>query len=86
MSRPSNPYQDDRGNKDRSITKAGGGEIDTTRRSGPTSAARGGPFLAAENMTGGYGASDILHDCTLTVERAKSPSSSARTARESPPR
>ena len=71
MSRSSNPYQDDRGNKDRSITKAGGGEIDATRRSGPTSAARGGPFLAAENMTGGYGASDILHDCTLTVEKGE---------------
>lgn len=71
MSRSSNPYQDDRGNKDRSITKEGGGEIDATRQSGPTSAARGGPFLAAENMTGGYGAADILHDCTLTVEKGE---------------
>jgi branched-chain amino acid transport system ATP-binding protein len=26
------------------------------------------PFLIGENMTGGYGAVDILHDCTLAVE------------------
>ncbi|MCB2158740.1 MAG: ATP-binding cassette domain-containing protein, partial [Rhodobacteraceae bacterium] len=28
-------------------------------------------FLAAENMTGGYGAADILHDCTLTVDKGQ---------------
>lgn len=28
-------------------------------------------FLAAENMTGGYGAADILHDCTLKVEKGQ---------------
>lgn len=25
-------------------------------------------FLEAQNMTGGYGAADILHDCTMTVD------------------
>ena len=71
MSGKDNPYKDDRGNKDRSITKAGGGELEFPARSGKAHAAPGGPFLAAENMTGGYGAADILHDCTLTVEKGQ---------------
>ena len=25
-------------------------------------------FLIGDNMTGGYGAADILHDCTIAVE------------------
>lgn len=29
------------------------------------------PFLNAQNMTGGYGAADILHGCTLTVEKGE---------------
>lgn len=29
------------------------------------------PFLNATDMTGGYGAADILHGCTLTVERGE---------------
>ncbi|MPL73684.1 High-affinity branched-chain amino acid transport ATP-binding protein LivF [bioreactor metagenome] len=28
-------------------------------------------FLDASNMTGGYGAADILHDCTLKVEKGQ---------------
>lgn len=28
-------------------------------------------FLEALNMTGGYGAADILHDCTMTVEKGE---------------
>lgn len=28
-------------------------------------------FLLAENMTGGYGAADILHDCTIRVEKGQ---------------
>jgi branched-chain amino acid transport system ATP-binding protein len=28
-------------------------------------------FLEARNMTGGYGAADILHDCTLTVDKGQ---------------
>ncbi|QHQ35886.1 ABC transporter ATP-binding protein [Algicella marina] len=29
------------------------------------------PFLIGEAMTGGYGAADILHDCTLSVEKGE---------------
>ncbi|WP_225029598.1 ABC transporter ATP-binding protein [Xinfangfangia pollutisoli] len=29
------------------------------------------PFLIGENMTGGYGAADILHSCTLAVEKGE---------------
>jgi branched-chain amino acid transport system ATP-binding protein len=29
------------------------------------------PFLIGENMTGGYGPTDILHACTLAVEKGK---------------
>lgn len=28
-------------------------------------------FLSALNMTGGYGGADILHDCTITVEKGE---------------
>ncbi|MEL6435384.1 MAG: ATP-binding cassette domain-containing protein, partial [Pseudomonadota bacterium] len=28
-------------------------------------------FLAGENMTGGYGAQDILHDCSLGVNKGE---------------
>jgi branched-chain amino acid transport system ATP-binding protein len=66
-----NPYQDDRGNKDRSITREGGGDLVLPEVSGRVTTAPGGPFLAAENMTGGYGAADILHDCTVTVEKGQ---------------
>ncbi|MCB2129288.1 MAG: ABC transporter ATP-binding protein [Rhodobacteraceae bacterium] len=71
MSKTSNPYQDDRGNKDRSITKDGGGGLELPKSTGKARPAPGGPFLAAENMTGGYGGADILHDCTLTVEKGQ---------------
>ncbi|WP_439110547.1 ABC transporter ATP-binding protein [Lentibacter sp.] len=70
----SNPYQDDRGNKDRSIgNPKGAGEI-VHRKGG---AARKGrddaPFLIGENMTGGYGKDgpDILHNCTISVDRGE---------------
>ena len=29
------------------------------------------PYLIGENMTGGYGGADILHDCTVSVERGE---------------
>jgi branched-chain amino acid transport system ATP-binding protein len=29
------------------------------------------PFLIAEGMTGGYGGADILHDCTVSVDRGQ---------------
>ena len=38
-------------------------------RSAP--AAADAPFLNAQGMTGGYGAADILHGCTLTVEKGE---------------
>lgn len=71
MTRSPNPYQDDRGNKDRSITRAGSGGLELPEESGLVAPSPGGPFLAAEHMTGGYGAADILHDCTLTVEKGQ---------------
>lgn len=68
-----NPYQDDRGNKDASITKPGKpSEIDPTRKSGSMTDAPGGPFLIGDTMTGGYGKGpDILHDCTIAVDKGE---------------
>ena len=64
-----NPYQDDRGNKDASITNPkGGGEfvssVGTGKEMNTTNA-----FLVGDSMTGGYGKDgpDILHDCTIAV-------------------
>ena len=61
--------RDDRGNRDRSITKAGGGgklhrgAIPTERPETRTA------FLIGDTMTGGYGGGpDILHDCTIAVD------------------
>jgi len=28
-------------------------------------------FLVGENMTGGYGSADILHDCTIGVDKGQ---------------
>lgn len=65
-----NPYQDDRGNKDATITNPHGrGEI-PHRKGGKAVKVDGErPFLIGENMTGGYGKNgpDILHDCTIAV-------------------
>jgi branched-chain amino acid transport system ATP-binding protein len=70
-----NPYQDDRGNKDRSITRPeGSGEAGLRRSgSGKTTAGKpGDPFLIGDGMTGGYGnGPDILHDCTIAVEKGE---------------
>ena len=63
-----------RGNRDLSVVNPKGrGTIDGTRRSGPVGAGHSGdPFLIGENMTGGYGkGADILHDCTIAVERGQ---------------
>lgn len=63
-----NPYQDDRGNKDRSITKPGGSTSDPVRKSGAAQPAADAPFLMGDALTGGYGKGpDILHDCTIAV-------------------
>ncbi|WP_171054046.1 ABC transporter ATP-binding protein [Arenibacterium halophilum] len=66
----SNPYHDDRGNKDASITRRGGaGEI-PYRKGGPAVKSEAkSAFLIGETMTGGYGKGpDILHDCTIAVD------------------
>ncbi len=64
-----NPYQDDRGNKDATITNIKGlGTAMPVRPGGKAHPAPGGPFLSGEAMTGGYGKGpDILHDCTISV-------------------
>jgi branched-chain amino acid transport system ATP-binding protein len=68
-----NPYQDDRGNKDRSITKAGGGTLTTAKNDPRDSHGQTGePFLIGDAMTGGYGKGpDILHSCTIAAERGE---------------
>ncbi len=63
-----NAWQEDRGNKDRSITRSGGGTMArgtaTDVRPDTTHA-----FLVGDSMTGGYGTGgDILHDCTIAVD------------------
>ena len=66
-----NPYRDDRGNNDSSITKSGGGVAQPVM-SGQSSPAPGTPFLIGDAMTGGYGSgADILHDCTIAVEKGQ---------------
>jgi branched-chain amino acid transport system ATP-binding protein len=64
-----NPYHDDRGNKDATITNVKGmGTAMPVRPGGQVFDAPGGPFLIGEAMTGGYGKGpDILHDCTISV-------------------
>ncbi|MEJ6398246.1 ABC transporter ATP-binding protein [Yoonia sp. 208BN28-4] len=68
-----NPYQDDRGNKDRSITKSGTGSSSyPVGKDGVATPAPGGPFLIGDAMTGGYGKGpDILHDCTISAEKGE---------------
>ncbi|MDJ0823719.1 MAG: ABC transporter ATP-binding protein [Paracoccaceae bacterium] len=68
-----NPYQDDRGNKDRSITNVAGiGTLSGLDEGGEARPAPGGPYLIGENMTGGYGkGADILHGCTISVEKGE---------------
>ncbi|UWR04720.1 ABC transporter ATP-binding protein [Ruegeria conchae] len=69
-----NPYQDDKGNKDASITNPHGVGTMTPahRKSGETHRVEGGPFLIGDTMTGGYGKGpDILHDCTIAVDKGE---------------
>ncbi|WP_083484468.1 ABC transporter ATP-binding protein [Loktanella sp. 3ANDIMAR09] len=64
-----NAYQDDRGNKDRSITKPGGSTTQTVRKGGKAVPTNSKAFLIGEAMTGGYGKGpDILHSCTIAVD------------------
>jgi branched-chain amino acid transport system ATP-binding protein len=61
-------WREDRGNKDRSITKAG----QATMGAGTASDVRPDvthAFLVGDGMSGGYGSGpDILHDCTIAVD------------------
>lgn len=63
-----NPYQDDRGNKDASITKrTGGGTLTPSPGTGQAMKTTEA-FLIGDTMTGGYGKGpDILHECTVAV-------------------
>jgi branched-chain amino acid transport system ATP-binding protein len=67
------PYKEDRGNRDRSIANPDGmGMIDGHGPDGRSRPAPGAAFLAGRSMTGGYGKGpDILHDCTIAVERGE---------------
>jgi len=68
----SNPYTDDRGNKDRTITNPDGMGSVEPGTGGTASPAPGGPFLIGDTMTGGYGSgADILHDCTVAVDKGQ---------------
>ncbi|WP_420567335.1 ABC transporter ATP-binding protein [Thalassovita sp.] len=68
-----NPYQDDHGNKDASITNPDG--VGTMQPSPGTGAAAhtDEAFLIGDSMTGGYGKNgpDILHDCTIAVNKGQ---------------
>jgi branched-chain amino acid transport system ATP-binding protein len=68
-----NPYQDDRGNKDRTITKEGGATLSAAKNARRNSQARENePFLIGDVMTGGYGKGpDILHSCTIAAEKGE---------------
>ena len=68
-----NPYQDDRGNKDRTITKEGGATLSAAKNARRSSQARENePFLIGDVMTGGYGKGpDILHSCTIAAEKGE---------------
>ena len=68
-----NPYQDDRGNNDRSIANPNVGTLTAGKNVARHSAATAGePFLIGDAMTGGYGKGpDILHSCTIAAERGE---------------
>ncbi len=70
---PDNPYADDRGNRDLSVTDPDKqGEIPLTDSGEVRPAGGDTPFLVGENMTGGYGrGADILHDCTVAVNKGE---------------
>ncbi len=69
-----NPWQDDRGNKDRSITNPNGqgGLQPATGHGTPRPGIEGEPYLIGDAMTGGYGrGADILHGCTIAVNKGE---------------
>ncbi|MEM1429213.1 MAG: ABC transporter ATP-binding protein [Pseudomonadota bacterium] len=72
---PYDALRDDRGNKDRSITREGGGTLrpsGTETEAGPVNGRTGEAMLIGDAMTGGYGrGADILHGCTIAVDRGE---------------
>ena len=69
-----NPYQEDRGNKDLTITNPHGRGTMTGAHSDTEARRIAGeaPFLIGENMTGGYGTgANILNGCTVAVEKGQ---------------
>ncbi|SFJ61124.1 ABC transporter ATP-binding protein [Jannaschia pohangensis] len=68
----SDPYQDNRGNKDASITNPHGrGTMSAGTASGERSRTQDA-YLIGDSMTGGYGQGpDILHDCTIAVNKGE---------------
>ena len=69
-----NPYQDDRGNRDRSIANPAGAGTMTAAYSGSEAHRIAGeaPYLIGEAMTGGYGTgANILNGCTVAVEKGQ---------------
>jgi branched-chain amino acid transport system ATP-binding protein len=64
-----NPYQNARGNKDRSITNPqGAGTLVASPGTGHAMSTANA-FLIGDTMTGGYGnGPDILHECTIAVD------------------
>ena len=63
-----NPYQNDRGNKDRTITNTKGVGTMTPRPGTGQPMNTSEAFLIGDTMTGGYGKGpDILHECTVAV-------------------
>ncbi|MDU8912113.1 ABC transporter ATP-binding protein [Aestuariicoccus sp. MJ-SS9] len=68
-----NPYQDDRGNKDRSIANPDGvGTLTPAKNAPRPDASAPEPYLIGDAMTGGYGrGADILHGCTIAVEKGE---------------
>jgi branched-chain amino acid transport system ATP-binding protein len=69
-----NPYQDDRGNKDRSIANPSGAGTMAAAYSGTEAHRIAGeaPFLIGDSMTGGYGTgANILNGCTVAVEKGQ---------------
>jgi len=69
----SNPYQDDRGNKDATLTNPRHGSgLEGIHSEGDHRPAKADePFLTGDGMTGGYGGADILHDCTISVDKGE---------------
>ncbi|MDF1801303.1 ABC transporter ATP-binding protein [Thalassovita sp.] len=69
-----NPYQDDHGNKDATITNpdgASGGMVASPGSDAKKHTAEA--YLIGDSMTGGYGKTgpDILHDCTIAVNKGE---------------